>query len=97
MSRFTLSAAAANDLSAIIEHTRRYWSDEQARAYLDALEMRLERLGQTPLIGRERPDLPGDLLSFPVESHIAYYRIASSGIAVIRILHRRQDPVRHIG
>ena len=97
MSRFTLSAAAANDLNAIIEHTRRYWGHEQARAYLDALEIRLERLAQTPLISCERPDLPGDLLSLPVESHIAYYRVTSSGIAVIRILHRRQDPVRHIG
>ena len=97
MSRFELTAAAETDLQGIAEYSREQWGDAQARAYLDALQRRLGVLAQSPALGRTRPDLPGTLHSFPVEQHIAYYRVQPSGIVVVRLLHQRQDPVRHVG
>lgn len=96
MSRVVFSAAAYNDLAAIVDYTKATWGRGQAESYLSEMKVRLDALAETPLIGRARPELATDLLSFPIEKHIAYYRVTSAGIAVVRILHHRQDPVRHL-
>ncbi|ERK15289.1 ParE toxin protein [Serratia fonticola AU-P3(3)] len=35
------------------------------------------------------------MLSFPVESHIIYYREVLEGIEVLAVLHQAQDPFNH--
>ena len=44
----------------------------------------------------ERPELLPDIRSFPIEGHALFYRIASNKVEIIRILHGRQDPQRHL-
>ena len=97
MSRFKLTEAAQADLNGIAAYSKEQWGDAQARAYLNALERGLTRLAQKPALGRVRSDLPGSPRSFPVEQHIAYYRALPDRIVVVRLLHQRQDPVRHVG
>jgi toxin ParE1/3/4 len=94
--RFELSRAAVADLDAIADFTADRWGNEQARLYLDALEARLTQLAYQPLIGRKRDELATGLLCFPVESHVVFYCATDFGIAVVRVLHKRQDPPRHI-
>jgi len=43
----------------------------------------------------EQVDMP-EMRSFPVESHIVFYQVRSKQIEIIRVLHGRQDPDRHI-
>jgi toxin ParE1/3/4 len=94
--RFELSRAAVADLNAIAEYTADRWGKEQTRVYLDALQARLTQLAYQPLIGRKRDELATGLLCFPFESHVVFYCATDFGIAVVRVLHERQDPFRHI-
>jgi len=93
---FELSREALSDLNAIVGLTADRWGHEQARLYLDALQARLTQLAHQPFIGRKRDDLAPDLLCFPFESHVVSYMTTGFGISVVRILHQRQDPFRHI-
>lgn len=96
MPRFQLSQAARSDLDAIADYTLERWGKEQARVYIDALHGRLTELAHQPLLGRKRDELAEDLLCFPFESHVVFYRCVDFGITIVRILHNRQDPFRHI-
>ncbi|HHR4103418.1 TPA: type II toxin-antitoxin system RelE/ParE family toxin [Salmonella enterica] len=50
-----------------------------------------------PSPGRDRSeDLHVGVWSFPVESHIIYYREVPAGIEVLAILHQTQDPHNHL-
>ena len=97
MSRVRLSAAAAADLRAVAIFTASTWGKRQARDYQAALLKRLQRLAANLGMGHERPSLGGGLLCFPAESHVVYYTADRDGIWVVRFLHKRQDPVLHIG
>lgn len=94
--RFELSRQAAADLDAIADYTVDRWGTDQAKVYLDALQARLTQLAYQPLLGRRRDELASGLLCFPFESHVVFYCATKFGIAVVRILHKRQDPLRHI-
>ena len=97
MARFELTEAAAADLAQITAYTTSRWGPAQTAKYLDALEARLAQLARRPAMGRQRDELAKGLLSFPFESHVAYYVPTRFGISVWRVLHQRQDPHRHIG
>ena len=96
MARFDLTARAKSDLAEIASYTSARWGQAQAEKYLDAIEARLNLLAKQPLLGRARENLASGLLSFPIESHVAYYLRAAFGIVVLRVLHKRQDLYRHI-
>jgi toxin ParE1/3/4 len=84
------------DLDAIADFTVDRSGKKQARVYLDALEARLTQLAYRPLIGRKRDQLAIGLLCFPFESHVVFYSATDFGIAIVRVLHERQDPFRQI-
>ena len=96
MPRFQLSRAAQSDLDAIADYTLQRWGKEQARTYIDALHGRLTELAHQTLPGRKRNEVAEGLLSFPFESHVIFYTLADFGVTVVRLLHKRQDPFRHI-
>ena len=50
-----------------------------------------EMLIESPLVGRERPDLRSDLRSFPVGNYVIFYRALSDGVEVVRVMNGRQD------
>jgi len=97
VAHFELTEGANADLAAITDYTAARWGKVQTRKYLDALEGRLNQLAGRPLMGRRRDELTDGLLSFPFESHVIYYMLTDVGIIVLRVLHQRQDPHRHIG
>lgn len=99
MSRYQLviSPATQNDLRNIYQFGLRRWGKLQSVSYLNNLKTRLWTLIQQPHIGIERPDLQPGIRSFPTStSHMVFYRIQGQSIQVIRVLHVRQDPYRHI-
>ncbi len=95
MKRFDLSREAAAYLNGLVEYTIEQWGKSQARVCVDALHGRLTELAHQPGVGRKREELAEGLLSFPFESHIIFYQHAEFGIAVVRILHKRQDALMH--
>jgi len=47
-------------------------------------------------MGIERSDLLPGARSLPIESHTLFYRVTTDTVEIIRVLHGRQDPQRHL-
>lgn len=94
--RLILAPAAQADLKEIYQYGLRRWGQAQADSYLETLKGKFWILTEQPLIGTERPDLLAGVRSLPIEGHILFYRVRSASVEVIRVLHGRQDPVRHL-
>jgi toxin ParE1/3/4 len=94
--RAELTELAASDIDVIASYTSSTWGPAQEEAYLGALESALERLARRPKIGAPRSDLRAGLRGFAVGSHVIFYVETDYGIAVLRILHKRQDPSHNL-
>ncbi len=94
--QLTLAPAAKTDLKDIYQHGLRQWGQAQSDSYLETLKNKLWSLTEQPLMGTERPELLPGIRSLPIESHILFYRVASDRVEIIRVLHGRQDPARHL-
>lgn len=68
----------------------------QSIKYLEQLKEHFWSLTLNPLIGIERIDLLPGMRSISAESHIVFYRAPVDRIEIIRVLHGRQNPNRHI-
>ncbi|ALX95907.1 plasmid stabilization protein [Serratia fonticola] len=93
--RFTKKAR--EHIRAIQIYSTRKWGNDVSEAYANALRITMtDILDRHPSPGRDRSeDLYIGVLSFPVESHIIYYREVLDGIEVLAVLHQAQDPFNH--
>ncbi len=91
-----IAPAAINDLKDIYQYGLRQWGQAKSDSYLFGIKNHFWLLTQQPLIGTERPELLPDIRSLPFESHTLFYRVISSKVEIIRVLHGRQDPQRHL-
>jgi toxin ParE1/3/4 len=94
--QLVVAPAAKNDLKEIYQYGLRQSGKTQSDSYLAALKDQFWPLTEQPLIGIERSELLPDTRSLPIQSHTLFYRVASNRIEIIRILHGRQDPQRHL-
>jgi toxin ParE1/3/4 len=91
-----LAKRAQRDFENIELYTLHRWGPEQAATYLDEIEATFETLRDNPRIGSSQSELGPRLLSFPAGHHVVFYRIRTNTIRVVRILHERADPSRHL-
>jgi len=94
--RLIISPIARNDLKNIFQFGMSNWGEAQSSKYLDHLKTQLWTLTEQPEMGIERDELLPNLRSFPVESHVIFYRLEIEKIEIIRVIHGRQDPLRFI-
>jgi len=94
--QLVIAPAAKNDLKDIFQYGLRQWGQAQSESYLSTIKNQFWLLTQQPLMGIERPELLPDTRSIPIESHTLFYRVISSRVEIIRVLHGRQDPQRHL-
>lgn len=94
--QLVLAPAAKNDLKDIYQYGLRQWGQAQSESYLSTLKNQFWLLTEQPLVGTERYDLPPDTRSLPIESHTLFYRVTANRVEIIRVLHGRQDPHRHL-
>jgi len=85
--RLIISPAARDDLKDIFQFGLRNWGEARSSKYLDSLKTRLWTLTEQPEMGVERDELLPNLRSFPVESHVIFYRLEIEQIEIIRVLH----------
>ena len=87
---------AESDLLDIWQYSYEEWGVAQADRYLDELEENITLLIESPELGVER-DLvrPGYRVLF-VNSHAVYYTVAPAFIHIVRVLHVRMDPGKHL-
>ena len=96
MKPINVTGRAAKDLKEIARYTRDRWGGAQMERYLAEIEALFHRLRSTPELGKERRDIDRNLRSFPVRSHVIYYRVTGRDIVIVRILHQGMLPVRHL-
>ncbi|MBQ0534726.1 type II toxin-antitoxin system RelE/ParE family toxin [Providencia huaxiensis] len=89
---------AKGHIRSIQLYSLRRWGANVAEAYANSLRVTMtDILVHQPSLGRDRSeDLYLGVFSFPVESHIIYYRKALEGIEVLAVLHHTQDPNSHL-
>lgn len=93
---YQLTVEAARDIEGILDRSIKSFGSAQTEHYFEALKECIELLSDNPNIGHSAEDILPDYLRFPHESHVIFYKILSSSILVVRILHERMDPKKHI-
>lgn len=91
-----IAPAAKHDLIDIFQYGLHRWGRAQSESYLANIQNQFWSLTQQPRMGTERPELLPDIRSLSIESHVLFYRIAAQRIEILRVLHSRQDPQRHL-
>lgn len=92
---YRLTPRAEADLEEIWLYTFKHWSAEQADSYLAAIITAFSQLATGKASGRP-VDIRDGYFKYPAGSHFIFYRLAATGLVVIRILHQRMDVERHL-
>ena len=91
-----LSPDAQDDLADILLHSWQSWGEAQRDQYEAAFARAIDDLSRFPEIGALRSDLfPGCRIRV-VEQHVVYYWDTGDFVEIVRILHERTDPSRHL-
>jgi toxin ParE1/3/4 len=88
---YVLSREADNDLEEIFDYTFEEFGFNQAVKYLEEIDNVFAKIVKTPQIGRIRNEVKKDLYSFPIGSHVVFYRIQIDHIRILRVLHGAKD------
>lgn len=96
MTNFRLTLDAKSDLIKIRHFTIKQWGSTQSKKYLSALRKTIRLLANTPSLGKSRPEVGLDVLSFPHVSHVIYYMVHKQQLVVFAVLHKRMIPLNHL-
>lgn len=94
--QLVIAPAAKTDLKDIYQYGLRQWGQTQSESYLENIKQQIWTLTEQPLIGVDRSELLSGARSLPIESHTLFYRVTLDTVEIIRVLHGRQDPQRHL-
>jgi toxin ParE1/3/4 len=94
--RIEFSQEASADIVSILLDSEIRWGEVASGRYQSSLDRAVQHLGQFPEIGIQRNILGRSYRSFRVEHHVIFYRIVLDAIEIVRILHERVDPSRHL-
>lgn len=97
--RVSLSGRAQNDLDPIwVYIASESGNTEIADRVLGSISEAFRILRSSPYIGRVRDsDLQQGLRSLPVGNYVIFYRIQSSEVRIVRVLHGRRDILAVLG
>ena len=94
--QLVIAPAAKNDLRDIYQYGLPQWGQAQSDSYLVAIKDLFWSLTEQALMGIERPELLPDARSLAIQSHTVFYRVTANKVEIMRVLHSRQDPQRHL-
>lgn len=96
MSRYRFTPAAQRDLSSIWDYTVERWDAYQAETYVLEIKGAIERIAEMPARGRAVDEIRSGYRRYAIGSHLIFFTAHDECIDVIRILHQRLDPTRHL-
>lgn len=96
MSIYRLTPAAIRDLSSIWDYTQERWDAQQAEKYVTEIRAGIERVAERPERGRPCDEAREGYRGYAVGSHLIFYIPRADAVDVIRFLHQRMDPARHL-
>ncbi|GHT64099.1 toxin ParE1 [Bacteroidia bacterium] len=96
-SSFHIKEKATEDLDEIWLYTFQKWSQSQADKYYWLLIEGIEFVASHFEAGKSIDDIKLGYRSFPVESHLIFYKQAEDKmIEIVRILHQSVDIKKHL-
>ncbi|WP_449280674.1 type II toxin-antitoxin system RelE/ParE family toxin [Leucobacter sp.] len=96
MTGYRLTPAARRDFSSIWDFTQESWDVRQAESYVTEIRAAIERIADDPGRGRACDEIREGYRRYGTGSHLLFYIERGEGVDVIRILHQRMDPTRHL-
>ncbi|MDO5662939.1 MAG: type II toxin-antitoxin system RelE/ParE family toxin, partial [Brachybacterium sp.] len=84
------------DLSSIWDFTEERWDVDQAERYIAEIKAAVERVAEDPRRGRACDEVRTGYRQYAAGSHVLFYVESAEGVDVVRILHPRMDPTRHL-
>ena len=97
MKSVRLTPAAQQDLSSIWDFTQVRRDEGQAEIYISEMRAAIERIAGAPHRGRDCDDIREGYRRYSIGSHLVFYIERTESVDVIRILHQRMNPTRHLG
>lgn len=91
-----VSTLAQRDLIDIYLYTLQQHGEPQAKRYLSELETRFHELAAAPSSARRVGDICPGAARALFEQHAIYFRHVPGRCTILRVLHQRMDPGRHI-
>lgn len=96
MKSYRLTPAAQRDLASIWDFTQERWGENQAEIYISEMREAIERIAVEPYRGRACDEVREGYRRYSIGSHLIFYIERTDSVDVIRILHQRMDPTRHV-
>jgi len=93
---YRLTPAAQRDLSEIWDFTGERWDIRQAETYIDEIRAAIERVTEDPRRGHSCDEIRPGYRRYSIGSHLVFYIETADSVDLIRILHQRMDPTRHL-
>jgi toxin ParE1/3/4 len=91
-----LRPEAEADVDEAADYTIERWGREQARSYLATLRADIARLAELPRRFPVHEPTGLGLRRMRSGHHLVYYWVGNETVEVVRILHERRDPTRHL-
>lgn len=89
--QFTFTEQADQDLLQIYVFTYQTWGEAQSIRYTNALKQRMQKLANTPSLGKQRDEIRPGYYSYHQGRHYIFYRVVDNGIQIARILHDQRN------
>ena len=94
--RLRIAARAARDIDRIGGYSQRHWGIEVAVRYLMGLDAAMKRLRRQPSLGSNYGEVMTGVRRYFFRSHVLYYTVSDDSVRIVRILHVRMSPKRHL-
>jgi toxin ParE1/3/4 len=95
MVKFRVTPRAREDLINIGRYTEQQWGKSQRNTYLKKIEQRFTWLASNPNIGKPRPEISEDFMSYPEGLHVVFYLINKENIDIIGVPHKQMDVLNY--
>lgn len=98
MNNHIRSKKSSQDIREITKRSMEDFGETQTLVYMAGLKERMQLLADRPDIGRAfvHTRTEQQYLFFRYESHVIYYRKRKSDIFIVRILHSKMLPEKHL-
>jgi toxin ParE1/3/4 len=94
--RLRIAAAAARDIDRIAGYSRRRRGSTVAVRYVTGLWHAIGRIRRIPSIGSNYSEILEGVRRYRFRSHTIYYVALKDSVRIVRILHVRMSPERHL-
>jgi toxin ParE1/3/4 len=96
MAGFFLSGKAKADVKEIGRYTQQRWGVEQRNLYLGELDACFQKIGANPTLGNSAEAIRAGYRRIREGSHVVFFRKAGSEVEIVRVLHERMLPGKHL-